>query len=150
VAKLLVVMVMTATATLLLLCGTLLDGAILPRVQSDLAFGLPVPLAPIFLDGARVVALVFLALTIQHWVSMRWKSFSVAIGTGIVAFVVSFFALFAARQVGGWPQYFPWVLPMLVVERPPHPIGVALVISSALGLAVAAAGCLDFCRRDVK
>jgi len=142
-------MVMTAAATLLLF-GTLLDGAILARVQSDLAFGLPILLAAIFLDGARVVALIFLALTIQHWVSMRWKSFSVAVGTGIVAFVVSFFALFAARQVGGWPQYFPWVLPMLVVEKNSHAIGPILAISSALGLAVAAAGCLDFCRRDVQ
>jgi hypothetical protein len=146
VAKLLVVMVMTATATLLLLCGILLEGAILPRLQSDVAFGLPVPVAAIFLDGARVVALVFLALTIQHWVSMRWKSFSVAIGTGIVALVVSFFAL----QFGGCSQYFPWVLPMLVVARQPPALGVILAISSALGLAVAAAGCLEFCRRDVQ
>jgi len=150
VVKLLVVVAMTAAATLLLLCGILMDGAILPRLQSDFAFGLPVPWGVIFRDGARVVALAFLALAIQHWVSMRWKSFSIAVGTGIVALVVSFFALVAAREVGGWPQYFPWALPMLVVAKEPHNIGTAMAISGPLGLAVAAVGCLDFCRRDVQ
>jgi len=91
VAKLLVVVAMTAAATFLLLCGVLLDGTILPKLQSEIAFGFPIPLGAIFREGAQVMALVFLALTIQHWVSLRWKSFSVAVGTGIVALAVSFF-----------------------------------------------------------
>src|SRR5438046_9746343 len=78
------------------------------------------------------------------------RSFSVAIGTGIVALVISFFALAAARQVGGWPQYFPWVLPMMLFAEQPHSIETGLVISGALGLVVATAGCLDFCRREVQ
>jgi lantibiotic transport system permease protein len=149
-AKLLVVVVMTAAATLLLLCGILISGTILPYLQSDLTFGLPIPLGTILRDGAQVMALMLLALTIQHWVSMRWKSFSVAIGTGIVALVASFFALVAAKEVGGWPQYFPWSLPMLVVAKQPHDLRAALVLSSALGVAVAVVGCWDFCRRDVQ
>ena len=150
VAKLLVVVAMTAAATFLLLCGVLLDGTILPKLQSEIAFGFPVPLGAIFREGAQVMALVFLALTIQHWVSLRWKSFSVAVGTGIVALAVSFFALAAARQVGSWPQYFPWVLPMMVLAEQPQNIETGLAISGALGLVVAAAGCCDFCRREVQ
>jgi hypothetical protein len=149
VAKLMVVMAMTATSTLVLLCGILIDGAILPRLQSELVFGFPVPWAAIFRDGSQVMGLAFLALTIQHWVSLRWRSFSVAIGTGIVAMVVGCFAVAAAQQDGGWPQYFPWALPMLVQVRQPHNIEAALFISSALGVIVAAVGCLDFCRREV-
>jgi hypothetical protein len=150
VAKLIVVVAMTAASTFVLLCGILIDGAILARVQSEAVFGFPVPWAAIFRDGAQVMGLAFLALTIQHWVSLRWHSFSVAMGAGIVATVVGGFAVAATQQDGGWPRYFPWALPMLVLARQPHNIEAALLISSALGLLVAAAGCLEFCKREVK
>ncbi len=148
-AKLIVVVAMVAASTLVLLCGIFLAGAILPRLQPQLVFGFPIPWAAIFRAGFEVMGLSFLALTIQHWVSLRWRSFPVAVGTGIVATVVAFFAVFASQQTGGWPQYFPWALPMLVVARQPHNIEATLLISVALGLIVAAVGCLDFCRREV-
>jgi len=150
VAKLLVVMAMTAASTLLLVCGILFDGAALRRLQTEAVFGFPVPWVAILRDGARVCGLMFLALTIQHWVSLRWRSFAVAIGAGIVATVVGFFAVAAGQQGDTWPQYFPWALPMLVVARQPHNIEAVLAIGGALGLAAAAAGCLDFCRREVQ
>ena len=133
----------------MLLCGILIDGAILTRVQSEVVFTFPIPWVAIFRDGAQVMGLAFLALTIQHWVSVRWRSFSVAIGTGIVALVTGAFAAAATQQTGGWPQYFPWALPMLVLARHPHNIEPALWIGGALGVVVATAGCLDFCRREV-
>jgi hypothetical protein len=67
VAKLIVVVAMTAASTLMLLCGILMAGAILPRLQPELVFGFPVPWAAIFRDGSQIMGLVFLALTIQHW-----------------------------------------------------------------------------------
>ena len=140
---------MNAASTLILLIGILTAGAILPRVESKLIFGFPVPWAAIFRDGFEMAGLVFLALTIQHWVSLRWKSFSVAIGTGIVATITGIFATAAGAQVGGWPQYFPWSLPMLVQSAQPHNIASTTLICGALGLAVAAAGCWNFCRREV-
>jgi hypothetical protein len=66
-----------------------------------------------------------------------------------VGTVAGFFAVAVGQRVGGWPQYFPWALPMLVLARQPHNIEAILLISSALGLIVAAAGCLDFCSREV-
>ncbi len=148
VAKLTIVLAMTAVATLVLLFGILMDGAILPRLQTEAPFRFPVPWAAIFRDGAQVFGLVFLAVTIQHWISLRWSSFSVAVGTGIVASVVGFFAV-VARKLDSWPQYFPWALPMLVDEGRVHNIQTGLIISGALGLVVAVAGCWDFCRREV-
>jgi ABC-type multidrug transport system ATPase subunit len=150
VAKLLVVMAMTVLSTLILLCGILIGGIVLAHAQSEVVFGFPIPWVAIFLDGAKVMGLAFLALTIQHWVSLRWRSFSVSIGTGILALVIGFFAVASGQLADGWIQYFPWALPMLVLARRPHNIEAALLISSAFGLAVAAAGCLDFCRREVK
>jgi len=150
VAKLMVVVAMTAISTLVLVAGILMSGAILPRLQSDLVFGFPVPWAAIFRECTQVMGLAFLALAIQHWVSLRWASFPVAVGAGIVAMVAGCFAVAAAQQDGGWPQYFPWALPMLVLAKQPHHIEAALLLSGALGVVVAAAGCLDFCRREVK
>jgi len=150
VAKLVVVMAMTAASTAALLWGVLMDGAILPRLQSQFAFGFPIPWAAMLREGTQVAGLAFLALAIQHWVSLRWQSFSVAIGAGIVATVAGYFAVVATRQSGDWPQYFPWALPMLVLARKPQNIEAALWISGAMGLVVAAAGCWDFCRREVQ
>ncbi|MEO7143954.1 MAG: ABC transporter permease [Bryobacteraceae bacterium] len=148
-AKLVVVVAMTAASTLVLLGGILMDGSILPRIQPQLVFGFPVPWTAMLRDCVQIAGLAFLALTIQHWVSLRWQSFSVAIGAGIVATLVGFFAVWAGQQVGGWPQYFPWSLPMLVMARHPHNIEATLLISGAAGLIAAAAGCWDFCRREV-
>lgn len=151
VAKLIVVMTMTVVATLVLLCGILLAGAILPRIQPQVVFGFLVPWSAMVRDCAQVVGLMFLPLTIQHWVSLRWKSFTVATGAGIVATVVAFFASAAARQAGSWMQYFPWSLPMMVVSvKLPHNIPASLAISGAVGLVVAVGSCLDFCRHEVR
>jgi hypothetical protein len=38
---------------------------------------------------------------------------------------------------------------MLVLSRHPHNIEAALWISSVLAVVAAAAGCLDFCKREV-
>jgi len=149
VAKLIVAAGMVAISAMALVCGVLLAGAILPHMQPETVFRFPAPLGLILRDNFEVAGLAFLALTIQHWVSLRWQSFSVAVGTGIVAMIVGFFAVAAARQVGGWTQYFPWSLPVLVQTQPPHDIGLTVVIEIALGLAVAAAGCADFCRREI-
>ena len=150
VAKLLVVMAMTGASTAVLLGGVLAAGAVLPRIQPELHFGFPVPFAAIFRQGAEVAGLSFLALTIQHWVSLRWRAFSVATGFGMVAMVTGYLMVVSSRQIDGWQQYFPWSLPMLVLAKTPHNIEAALWIGGAAGLVIAAAGCLDFCRREVK
>ena len=148
-AKLIVVVAMLCASTLILLCGILLAGAILPRLQPELVFGFPVPWASIFLQGTQVAGLAFLSVTIQHWVSLRWRSFSVVTGVGIVAMVVGYVSSMATFQTPDWPQYFPWSLPMLVLSRHPRDVAGALWFSIAIGLVVAAAGCFDFCRREV-
>lgn len=150
VAKLIVVIGMTATATFILLCGILVSGKVLPHIQPEVVFAPPVPWSTMLRDCGQVVGLMFLPLTIQQWVSLRWRSFSVATGTGIVATVIAFFATAAARQAGSWMQYFPWALPMMAVNiKSAYNIPASLAISAALGLVVAGISCLDFCRREV-
>lgn len=70
-------------------------------------------------------------------------------GVGIVAVVASFAMLLAEGPYGARPQYLPWCLPMLVLARQPHDIGLVIVVSGGLALLIGAAGCADFCRREV-
>ena len=150
VAKLIVATAMLLASTLLLACGILLDGAVLPHLTPEVFFRPPVPYTAIVMESADMAVLMFAALTIQHWVSLRWRPFSIAIGTGIVATVTGFFATVAGRQTGGWPQYFPWSLPMLVMSRQQRDLDGILFVTVIVGIALAAAGCADFSRREVQ
>lgn len=148
-AKLVLVIAIAGASTVVLLCGILADGVILPHIQSEVVFGFPLPLAVMFQHCAQVFGLLFPALAIQHWLSLRWQSFSVAIGVGIVATVLGVAIASAADQLGVWALYFPWALPALVVGRKSHGVAVALLVGGMFGMAATAAGCWDFCRREV-
>jgi hypothetical protein len=149
VAKLLVVAAMVVASTVVLVAGILIVGAILPKIQPQVIFGFPIPWAVMLRDSSLITGLAFLTLAIQHWVSLRWRSFSVAVGFGIVAMVTGFLLAAIGRSMDSWPEYLPWALPMLVLTRQPHDFTAILLISGAAGLIVAAAGCWDFCRREV-
>lgn len=148
-SKLATVVLMAAASTAILVLSVIAEGRLLHWLDRQLGFGTTLPVARIALQAAEMTALAFLFLTIQHWVSLRWKSFSVAVGTGIVALVTSFAMLIAAGPHGTWPQYFPWSLPMLVIARHEPNIPLVLWISGLAAVAATAIGCVDFCKRDI-
>jgi lantibiotic transport system permease protein len=149
VSKLLIAAAMMAASGAVLVCGLIAAGLVLRHLTSEARFDATIPFAPILQQTAQMTGLAFLSLTVQHWVSLRWRSFSVAIGFGIVMMVTSFAMLLASGQYGTWPQYFPWALPMLVLAKQPHNVGAALLIGAAVGVVCTVAGCLDFCSREV-
>lgn len=149
VAKLAVVMAMVLASAVILVAGILAEGKLLHWYNAELGFG-AIPYSLIVRETAEMTGLAFLFLTIQHWVSLRWRSFSVAIGFGSVALVTSFAMALAAGQYGAWPQYFPWCLPMLVIARQPQQnIPMVLWICCIVGIVTTAAGCIDFCKREI-
>jgi lantibiotic transport system permease protein len=149
VAKLLFVIFMTVISSAILVGGVLVSGFILPLLHSGFHFKPPVPFAAICRDSAQVTALAFLALAIQHWVSLRWRAFSVSMGAGIVAMVVGYFAVVASFESGTWPKYFPWALPMLVLAQHPGNIDKVLLVSNLVALGITILGCYEFCRREI-
>jgi len=149
VAKILVVMAMAAVSALVLVGCLVLEGAVLRWYDPELQFAFPGPVDRMMLQAGQMTALGFLALVVQHWVSLRWRSFSVAVGVGAVAIVSSFAMLLSAGPYGGWPQYFPWSLPVLVVARQPQNIAAALWMCGIAGIVAAIAGCIDFCKREI-
>lgn len=148
-AKLAVVMAMTMTSASILVAGVLAEGRFLRWFDAELGFGAAAPVALIAGQAAQMTGLAFLFLTIQHWVSLRWRSFPVALGFGTVAIVTSFAMLLTAGQYGAWPQYFPWSLPMLVIARQPQNVSMALWICGIAGIVTSVAGCIEFCKREV-
>src|SRR5262245_65365408 len=94
--------------------------------------------------------LAYLPLTIQHWIAIRWRSFSAAVGIGIVAMITGYIvAIMASRNLVVWTRYFPWTLPAMAMVVPPVPIGPLLWLSAIAGSAIASLACLDFSRRYV-
>jgi ABC-2 type transport system permease protein len=149
--KLLVGLALIAASSGALVLGILLNGMILPRVQSQLLFALPVPWLDIVRQAAEVLCLAFLLLAIQNWIALRWKPFSVTLGVGILGLVTGFFMFVAGQQGAKELQLFPWSLPMLVLgSRTSLNVATGLIFSVIAGTVVAAVGCWDFCRREVQ
>jgi hypothetical protein len=148
-AKLTIIAAMVASGSAVLVIGILVEGTALDWYDAGLGFGSPPHVGLLIRQTAEMAILALFFLTIQHWVSLRWKSFSAAIGFGSAAICTSFAMLLAAGQYGAWPQYFPWSLPMLVIARHPQNVNMAMFIGGLAGILMTALGCADFCRREV-
>ena len=152
-AKLLVSLALATASTGLLVVGIVLDGAVLPRIQPELALELPVPWIDIARRAAEMLCLAFLLLAIQNWVALRWKTFSVAVGVGIVGLLMGFFASVAIASQQGAKEFqlFPWSLPMLALgNKTSVDVATGQIFSIIAGTFVAAVGSWDFCRREVQ
>lgn len=149
-AKLTVVASLLALSTAVLLAGIFAAGMVLPRMQVAAPFRGPAPVAEIVRQAFTMAALALLATSIQHWMSLRFRSFAASMGAGVIAMVIGYGMVVASQANGGWPQYFPWSLPMLVLARVPVNLATAAGVSVAAAAVVTIAGCLEFVRREVK
>jgi ABC-2 type transport system permease protein len=149
--KLFVVVIMTVASMVILLGGIVAAGFVLPKLQPDLRFARAIPITQIAGRSAQVFGLALLLVAIQHWVSLRWRSFTVAIGVGIVGMVIGYGMLLTARGGSpGFALYCPWSFPMMALVNPPANVTPLIWISATLGVAVSALGCWEFSRRDVE
>src|SRR6266545_5134836 len=90
VAKLIVVTAMAASSAVILVGCMLAEARFLNWLNAGVGSGGAAPVALIARQAAEMTGLAFLFLTIQHWVSLRWRTFSVSIGFGFVAMVTGF------------------------------------------------------------
>jgi hypothetical protein len=151
VSKLLVVAALVTFSTAVLIGLVIPAGKVLSLVEKQLPFATPSPWLALFRLGGEVTGLTVLAVAIQQWVSVRWRSFPVAVGLGLVVTIAGFVILAAtARDGPWWTRYFPWTLPSVTVIERPANLTPFLLFSAGLGFLAAAAGCWEFCRRDVK
>jgi lantibiotic transport system permease protein len=141
-SKLLVTIALLLTAHAVLAVGTIASAALLHRLQPSISFG-AMPLRALFVPVAKISAASLLALSIQHWVSLRWQSFAAAMGFGMCAMFIGFVAVNSPE----WGSWYPWSLTMHAT-RTEHAF--RLIGGALLGaLCVTAFGCWEFSRREV-
>ncbi len=144
VGKLTIAISLLWAAHALLIGGTIASGRLLGVLYPALNFG-NMPLSPFVLPMARVSATALLGVTIQHWVSLRWHSYTVAMGFGMCAMIIGVFAVQSAT-FGSW---FPWSLPIRAVLDGAA-AGDRITIAAVCGSCLAAiAGCWEFVKREI-
>ena len=113
-------------------------------LKPGLGFDGPIPW--LWILGLTLLAYLasWLVLSIHTWISMRWHSFTLAIGVGIAAIFLGLLA--SSTEVG---RVYPWSLPTDVVfgEGERLPLAVALGIIG--GIVVGMVGCWNVTHRDV-
>jgi len=141
-SKLLVTIALLWTAHAVLAAGTVASAMLLQRLQPSFTFG-AMPWRPLLEPLAKISVASLFALSIQHWVSLRWQSFTTAMGFGMCAMFIGFVAVNSAE----WGPWYPWSLTMHAT-RPEHS---TQLIATALGgaVVVCALGAWDFARGEV-
>lgn len=143
-SKLIVALGLVWLAHLVLIGGTMVSGLVLRQFSPTLNLT-TLPVGVIAWPLAKISVAVLMAAAIQHWVSLRWPSFIMAMGFGMCAMVIGFMAVNSA-DLGPW---YPWSLTLHTLS----PRATALIhpmTYSAIGAAVVTIlGAWQFSRRDV-
>ena len=143
-SKLVVTISLLWAAHAVLIVGTIGSGLLLKVLYPALNLG-TMPLNPFVVPMLRVSVSALLAVAIQHWVSLRWQSYTVAMGFGMCAMIMGIFAV-QSTVFGSW---FPWSLPIRAVLD-----GAAgqdrITAVAVVGATVAATiGCWGFVKREI-
>lgn len=143
-SKLVIAIGMLWAAHAVLIGGTILSGRLLRTLFLGLNLG-GMPLAPFVMPMVRVSVAALLGVTIQHWVSLRWQSYTAAMGFGMCAMIFGVF-ISNSPQLGTW---FPWSLPIHAVLH--GAAGNDGITYWSLGGATLAAmiGCWEFTKREI-
>ncbi|HEX7341628.1 MAG TPA: ABC transporter permease [Rhodanobacteraceae bacterium] len=138
-------------AVLMVICAHLILLALIPVAGWVLMFAAPtlgiagVPaLGPLVGPVAGSMLASLLMISLQMWVALHWRSFSVAVSVGIFAMVAGFLI----GRSHTWGKFYPWSMPMQVFGKDAHNMTVAIWLGSVAGIVVALIGLYDYLRRD--
>ena len=130
-----------------LIAFTLATGLLLWGLRPGVGFHAQIPWGAYLLPVMLTYPASLLLLALQTWISLRWRSFVVALTMGV--------ALTVAGMVvvnSDWGSFYPWALPGLIVnglnKEESFPLAEFLVGSFG-GVAVALLGGWEVTRRDV-
>lgn len=130
----------TAVIAVLILPGGWLVG----RLQPGFPVGGPPPWLDIARGAGATAACALLIVAIHAFVAIRWRSFTVAVATGMVATVAGFL-IGQSERFGPW---YPWSLPLQVFAGDGRHLPQALALSLAGTVVVTALGVVLWTRRD--
>lgn len=144
ISKLVVAVGLLWLAHAVLIGETSISARLLKALFPGLNLG-TLPLTPFLMPMIRVSVAALLGVTIQHWVSLRWQSFTAAMGFGMCAMI---FGVFASNspQIGTW---FPWSLPIHAVLHGAAGNDGITFWSLGGAILVAMLGCWEFTKREI-
>ena len=143
-AKLLALVAMVALAMAALFLLIPLGGWALAQLQPGFGIAGPVPWAFLLPKVAMIFAAALLMVALQTWVAIRWRSFTIAVATGMTATVMGSLIGQSAR----FGHYYPWTMPMQILARDGRHIDFVLVAGTCGALVVTALALWDFLRRE--
>ncbi|HUR20635.1 MAG TPA: hypothetical protein VMZ90_07495, partial [Vicinamibacterales bacterium] len=141
---LIVAIALVWVAHAVLVAGTMVSGLILRQFAPAMKLG-ALPVGQIAWPVAKVSVSLLLAVTIQHWVSLRWPSFVTAMGFGMFAMVAGFLTV----QSASYGPWFPWSLTLHTLMPRGDATVNPMIYSALAGLVVAVAGAWHFTRREI-
>lgn len=143
-AKLVVLAAMTAAGFAVLLALLPVGGLVLMTLRPALGLaGLP-DMAWLLRSAGMALAASMLMVAIHTWVSIRWRSFTVAVSIGMGATVAGFL-IGQSDRFGHW---YPWSMPLQVLAGRGQHVDFVATAGIVGGLLVAALGLADFRRRE--
>ena len=145
-AKLLAAAGLIALSTTVLWSGILLAGTSLRWLRPGLGFEFSIP----WLETLQAALLTYLAawliLALHTWISLRWRSFTLSVGLGMIATVIGLFLTISSEK---WARFYPWTLPSMAMNSDPHIVLQVLLLGILGGIVATIAGCRDMIRQDV-
>jgi lantibiotic transport system permease protein len=145
-AKLLVGAGLIALSSLVLWGAILLAGYALHWLKPEGGFGLTIP----WLETLRTAFFSYLAgwliLALHTWISLRWRSFTMSVGVGMIATVIGVFITVSSEK---WSRVYPWALPSMAMGRDSEIVLQVLALAVIGAIVVTIAGCWDMIRQDV-
>ena len=144
-AKLLVCSALIAASTIVLWAGTIAAGFLLQRAVPEWGnSGVP-PWLTMLQSALLTWLAAWLIIALQTWISLRWRSFALAVGIGMSGTVVGFIVM----QSEQWGKFYPWALPMTTMAGEGKNMPFAVAYGIVAGILVGIVGCWEMTRRDV-
>jgi hypothetical protein len=144
-AKWLTGVALAGASTIVLWIGTMLCGLLLSAIMPQIKFAWPIPAWDILRPMGLIFLVEWLVISIHLWVGLRWPSFTVSIGFGMVATTINIMIINSEK----WSKVYPWTLSLYAIEDTANFLPTALAIGLVGGLMVGLIGRWAVSRREV-
>lgn len=143
-AKVGALVAMLALATVVLAVLMVPGGWLVGRLQPAFPIAGAPPWGELLRWTGATAACALLIVALHAFVAIRWRSFTVAVSTGMVATVAGFLI----GQSERFSPWYPWSLPLQVLAGEGRALPQALLLSGLGAVVVTAAGLALWTRRD--
>lgn len=144
-SKWLILWLINAIATLALMLMIPMSGLIMDAVSESIKLTGAMPVSELALFALQLCITSSLMIGIHTIIALRWRSFTVASASGMVATVAGFLIAQSSR----FGHYYPWALPLQMFTNPPKNLELALWLGGLGGIGSLIIGAWYFKRREM-